>query len=853
MKTSMISPQQATRGFGRTLLLLIAGATLVVGQTAEKPVPTEPVNGTPESEELVKLSPFEVAVDKDSGYRKSSTVTTSRVALEVVKNPQSVEILSGELLKDMSVALPSQVFRYTSTILVGEAEVGQANLYNMRSFQLPIFYNGLALASSYSLTPTIPVDNLDRVEIAKGPVALYYTNSTPNGVANFVTKKPQFINSTEFRMTVGSYNFYKALLDTQYVISKEKGLAMRVISSYQDWNGRVDQQHQDLVFIDPSVTWRPNDKLEFTAEYATTKQHIPYASFFWQGAMNPQYWRDVMTPSAQLVTYMKTAYNLADDAAALAKINERWGYPANPNGSTQGTVFNTFMTNWSNDIYGMTGTAPAYQTGSSIDWWRFSPQGDKFTWAGPDSNQDGSSQMADVSLVISPIKDLSIRYHWLHMVNNTAFTRQLLIPDAGLRPDGRVSAMNSAAAISWTPHRWGSSDAQQVDANYNFEAFKMKHAVTLSYELDHTRATIDNVSTDLSKGRPAVGNNGVALTGASSYLHYDPWGASPMQGLYQVVSSGPVLTNLSISNFEAYSLSYRGSAFEDRLNIVAGIRRSKLINTGRTDDSPTIGAIFEAMKGIHAFASYSTMATFTNQMSVIGPGTLPSDNAHLLDNVLEKGIEWGIKTDFNDSEFAGTWSMYRDERDGIVQLDFYKSINDPRNQGSNITVTQAQPYVNGGVVRAEGMEFDLTWTPNRKFQLISNYAWQYTAKTISDKTLNPATPGALTNQRARMRLVKSPLHRANLIGKYNFTDGALRNLSVGGAIRYCDEYYVTSSAAIWLIVPDEVIVDLFATYSMKLADIPMDFQLNVINATDEINDITRSNGLEFRLTMGVRF
>jgi outer membrane receptor for ferric coprogen and ferric-rhodotorulic acid len=326
-----------------------------------------------------------------------------------------------------------------------------------------------------------------------------------------------------------------------------------------------------------------------------------------------------------------------------------------------------------------------------------------------------------------------------------------------------------------------------------------------------------------------------------------------MQTLYQVVSSGPVQTNLSIGNFEAVSLSYRGSAFDDRLNLVGGLRYSKLINTGRTDVSPTIGAIFEVKKGIHVFASRSTMSTFTNQMSVIGPGVLPSDNAHLLDNVAEKGYEWGVKTDFNDSEFAGTWSMYRDERNGVVQLDFVKSINDPRNQGSNITTTQAQPSVNGGVLRAEGMEWDLTWTPNRRFQLITNYAWQYTAKTVTDKTLNPATPGALSNIRARMRLVKSPKHRGNIIAKYNFTTGALRNVSVGGAVRMTDKYLVTASPSITITVPKETIVDLFATYTTKLADVPTDFQFNLINATNEVNDITRSNGLEYRLTMGVRF
>jgi outer membrane receptor protein involved in Fe transport len=839
-------------GTGRVYLLVIAGASLAVGQAVKETIPVETDK---ETAEVVKLSPFEVQAEKDYGYRKSSTVTTSRIAIPVVENPQSVEIISGELLRDMSVSLPSQVFRYSSTVMVGESEVGQAGIYTLRSFQLPIFYNGLGLASSFSLTPTLPVDNLDRVEIAKGPVALYFTNSTPNGVANYVTKKPQFINATEFKLTAGSYDFYKAMLDTQHVISKEHGIAMRLISSYQNWNGRVDgQEHAQLVFVDPSVTWRPNDKFQMTAEFSSTKQNLPYATFEWNYAMNPQYWQNVMSPNAQIISYMKTAYNLADDAAALAKINERWGYPTgNPNGSLQGTVQNTYMTNWSNDIYGMTGLAPRYFTTNTIDWWRFSNRGDKFFSKGPDSNYDGNSHLTDVSLDFTPFEGLSARYHWLHMVNNTAFTRQLLQPVAGLRPDGRVNALNAAAAISWTPHRWASSDAQQVDISYEKEFLGMKNFFSLGYEKQHSRATIDNVTVDLSKAKPGVSAGGYALTGSSAYQHWDPFGANPLQGIYGVVSSGPVLTNVSIANFEAMTFSYRGQAMDGRLNMLAGVRRSKLINTGRTDYSPTYGAIFTIKKGIHVFASASEMVTFTNQLSYIGPGVTAADNPKLLDNVSEKGMEWGLKTDFNDSEFSGTVSMYQDERDGIVQLDFVKSINDPRNSGPNMTTTQAQPYVNGGVVRAEGVEFDLTWTPNRKFQLSTNYAWQYTAKTVSDKTLNPLTPGALVNQHLKRRLQKSPEHRFNIIGKYNFVDGPFRNLSVGGAFRYSDEYSLQNAASINIMVPSEIIIDMFANYSTKLAGIPTDFQFNVINATNEINDITRSNGLEFRLTTGFRF
>jgi outer membrane receptor for ferric coprogen and ferric-rhodotorulic acid len=360
------------------------------------------------------------------------------------------------------------------------------------------------------------------------------------------------------------------------------------------------------------------------------------------------------------------------------------------------------------------------------------------------------------------------------------------------------------------------------------------------------------VTTDFTKAANGVDSQGDALSGFAAYAYFDPWGNTPPQGIYKVVSGGPILTNLSLGDFSAYTASYHGMAFNDRLSFVIGMRHSKLINTGRTDNSPTYGAIFEAVKGVHLFASVSQMSTFTNSLSVQGPGVLPSDNQHLLDNEKDKGWEMGVKTDFNSEEFTGTLSFYDDKRQGFVQLDYQKSISDPRNIGPNITVTQAQPYVNGGIQESAGMEYDLTWTPNRSFQLISNYAWQYTAKWVSDVTINPATPGALQNQTFYRRLIKSPKNRTNLIAKYNFS-GGLRNLSVGGAWHWTDWYWVTASPQYWLIVPRENIFDVFATYSTKMFDVPTDYQLNVINLTNQINDITRSNGLEIRLSAGFKF
>src|SRR5262249_32480629 len=100
---------------------------------------------------------------------------------------------------------------------------------NLRGFALPRYYNGVSLANAASLVPINIWDNVDRIEVVKGPVGLYYANSTPNGVANYITKKPQFIDATSLDLTYGSYDFAKVVADHQKVLGKWG--AFRVIAS----------------------------------------------------------------------------------------------------------------------------------------------------------------------------------------------------------------------------------------------------------------------------------------------------------------------------------------------------------------------------------------------------------------------------------------------------------------------------------------------------------------------------------------------------------------------------------------------------------------------------------------------
>ena len=402
-------------GVREALELMLDGSGLVVAQdektgalTVQRPAreaapgAAAPRNGAnarnPESgDDIVRMTPFEVSSDRDSGYLKTNSITTSRIGVPIIKEPASIEIISSELLKDFSVTDFDKVFRYSSGVVTGETEVGQAGIFTMRGFHMYRYFNGVPLADSFSITPLLLTDNIDRIEIAKGAVGLFYGNALPNGVANYISKKPQFTKASSLSLTYGSSNLTRALVDIQDKINPST--AYRLITSYQSKDGRYEDEHRDYIFIAPSVVFRPNDKIEVTAEYNYTKSHATYPVFDWHLVFNPDYLRDVSNPSQEIIDYMQTAYNLADDDAARALINQRWN--SGP--------FRSYVMNWSEDIYGMTGRQPYPNEGSTIDWWRLSPLGDRWTSASKESTQNGSTSLVDVGVTLTPQDNQCIR------------------------------------------------------------------------------------------------------------------------------------------------------------------------------------------------------------------------------------------------------------------------------------------------------------------------------------------------------------------------------------------------------------------------------------------------------------
>ena len=824
------------------------------GRAPAKPTATS-ADAAPE--EVVQLTPFEVSTQKDAGYRKTMSTTSSRTAVEVVKNPQAVEIISGELLEDFGVTNIWEAFRYSSSVTVIPNAVALTNQFNMRGFQVPIYINGISIPNIGATYVQMVTDNIERIEIAKGPIGLYYGVSTPNGVANYITKKPAFQNATKAELSGGNFGYAKAMVDTQTVLSRKYGVAYRLIASYVRHDGRVDGQLGDDTFVAPSIIVRPNDKIEISTEYNYNTSHRPYATNVYTFAINPQYYTDYQNPSAEVLQYFKNTYALATDDAARAKLVERWG-------PTQ--TWATWLGNWVADTYARTGTQPFYWSGSQINWWRLSPNGDAATFVTPESNTDGTRYLLDSAVTFTPVRDLSIKYRWLQTQSNTAFDRELINPRGGLRPDGRFISMTLASGLTHQAEniRYVRNSTQQLDLAYQLEALGMKHTLSAGLQDDRSVEAFGAATVDFTKAKSILDASGnvvidnstgvpVALTGANVYNYWDPWGSRPPGPLYDVIASEGKVSTYNVTKYQAYYLSYRGSALNDRLNVLAGMRHTKSVNLGRSDNTPTLGAIYEVMPGFHAFASWSKSLTFTTQMSITGLGVVPADNAHLLDNETDEGFEVGLKTDWRDNTLSGTLSYYRDDRDGVVLNDAYATLNDPRTL-TNDPNQRVAYYVNGGLQRGEGLDMDLSWTPNRDLQILVSGNYMWTAKILSDPSLNPTQTKTSTYIKVKtIRLAGAPEYSGKLVAKYHIPDGMFKDWSIGGAVRYSDMWEYSNAGIIHVTVPAETVFDLFATWSTKLCGIPTTYKLNLINLGDTYNDITRDDGFKVRFSMGFEF
>lgn len=148
-------------------------------------------------EAIVTLPTVEVKTEKRAaGYRADTTTVGTKTDTPLIETPQSISIITQEQLQDQRADSLGTALRYTPGVQ------GETFGFNPRATSLKIrgfdsittglFRDGLQLRTP---TPSGEFFNpepygAERIEVLRGPASVLYGQSNPDGLVNFVTKRP---------------------------------------------------------------------------------------------------------------------------------------------------------------------------------------------------------------------------------------------------------------------------------------------------------------------------------------------------------------------------------------------------------------------------------------------------------------------------------------------------------------------------------------------------------------------------------------------------------------------------------------------------------------------------------------
>jgi len=262
--------------------------SLFAQQAAQKPSAT-----TPSDEETISLSPFTVTTEKDQGYKATNATSGTRLNTAIKELPMPIEVITEEFLRDTGSSDLRQSLRYSSGILLqtqndyasgaGSFSVTPGKVNNpegltaspdMTHMKIRGFESESVLRDGFRRQNSTDSVNIGRVEIARGPSSLLYGVGNFGGVVNYLVKMPEVKRSTEISAVYGSYNFIRGTIDTTGKITEDGKLAYRVTAAAQRQDDFTDFNKEKHTFISPVITWKPFEGTEVLLDVEYGKQRV---------------------------------------------------------------------------------------------------------------------------------------------------------------------------------------------------------------------------------------------------------------------------------------------------------------------------------------------------------------------------------------------------------------------------------------------------------------------------------------------------------------------------------------------------------------------------------------------------
>ncbi|GEM_PF-3392315 len=185
--------------------------------------------------------------------------SSSRLGQSLRDQPRNTQVISAKLLEKQQAVNLTEALANAGGVVVNTATVQGGVSFSVRGFDSNGAVNGLpsASSSSFAAGTTLPLANIERIEVLKGPDAILLGGDNLGGTINIVTKKPNAEERLYVTGETGSFGLVRGVLDANRALTEDHRLSARVIASAAtaDRNFGGYRGNEDYLFA-PSIRYK---------------------------------------------------------------------------------------------------------------------------------------------------------------------------------------------------------------------------------------------------------------------------------------------------------------------------------------------------------------------------------------------------------------------------------------------------------------------------------------------------------------------------------------------------------------------------------------------------------------------
>lgn len=223
--------------------VLVGGYPLLAQSTTSRPTTS------PQEEQRITLTPFEVRDDKDVGFSASSSLAGGRISTALKDTPVAYSVLTSEFLEAFNITNIAEAAQwsvnsnYTTADNTAYGFGGNAEASAVRIRGVTV---NAPTRNFFPYNSTSDSFNIDRVDFARGANAILFGAGGAGGTQNTGTKQALTNrNIQQVRVQVGSWNKYRTTADINQAVTDKFAVRTNLLWSTMDhWRDRLWEDKQ---------------------------------------------------------------------------------------------------------------------------------------------------------------------------------------------------------------------------------------------------------------------------------------------------------------------------------------------------------------------------------------------------------------------------------------------------------------------------------------------------------------------------------------------------------------------------------------------------------------------------------